>query len=192
MKLKDKTEIGLEKSKNDRWTIRLTSSFPAKDVFDGIVLHYSSELVIIHELRDFQFDGIVAINRKKISKIRDGEFEACENNIIRDSGTIKELSKIQWIKKKDTFRDLISEIMKKKIWPAVEMASKKSNGFYVGPITSVKQNMFSLFCYDAKGKWENEYDLEYNRIGKVEFKSRYTDFFNDFMKRKNPFSKTVD
>lgn len=71
------------------------------------------------------------------------------------------------------------------------MVSKKSKGFYLGPITSVGQNIFSLYCYDAKGKWEKEYGLEYKGIGKVEFQSKYTVNFNNFMVRNNPFPSSL-
>lgn len=68
------------------------------------------------------------------------------------------------------------------------MVSKKSKGFYLGPITSVGEDGFSLYCYDAEGKWEKEYGLEFKGIGKVEFQSKYTENFNGYMVRNNPFS----
>lgn len=186
MNIKEKIQNALIKSKNNHWAIRLKSSFPDKDNFDGIVLHYTPDIIVINEIGDFEFNGIVVLNRNKIVGVRDDAFEECENEIIRDNGSIKELSKLKWIKNISSFQDLLNVIKKKGIWPGVEMASKKSNAFYLGPVTSVGQKDFSLYCYDAEGKWEKEYGLEYKGIGKVEFKSKYTENFNNFMKRNNP------
>lgn len=113
MSIKEKIEQALIKSKSKHWAIRLKSSFPDKDNFDGIVLHYSPEIIVIHEIRDFEFDGIVILNRNKIVGIRDDSFEKCENAIIRNDRTIKDLSKIKWIRNIGNFKSLLTKIIKK-------------------------------------------------------------------------------
>ena len=60
-----------------------------------------------------------------------------------------------------------------------------NSAFYLGPITNVNTKHFSIMCYDAAGKWEKEYQLDYNEVFKIEFDSKYCNHFNSFMKYKD-------
>jgi hypothetical protein len=55
---------------------------------------------------------------------------------------------------------------------------------FIGPITEVGSEQFSLRCYDAAGRWEKVYELRYDEIFRIEFDSQYCNHFNEYMKAK--------
>ncbi|MBK7994094.1 MAG: hypothetical protein IPK14_11925 [Blastocatellia bacterium] len=41
---------------------------------------------------------------------------------------------------------------------------------------------FFLKCYDASGKWEKVYKINYDEVFRIEFDSKYCNRFNHYMK----------
>jgi hypothetical protein len=84
--------------------------------------------------------------------------------------------------------DVIVALMKRDIWPGVEILSgrKKDPVFYLGPITRTTEEGFFLYCYDADGTWEKEYEIDYDEVFKVQFDSRYCNRFNAYMRERVP------
>ena len=83
--------------------------------------------------------------------------------------------------------EVLAEIKRRGIWPAIEILDKKGTVsiFYIGPITRLLENAFFLKCYDAMGKWEKAYELNYNEIFRIDINSRYCKHFNRYMKAKS-------
>lgn len=181
----------IEKSLNEKWMIRIKTSHPDKDAYDGIVVSDKSEFIVINQERDLEFDGIVFLQKKDIVKIRDGKYEKCANKIIRQNGEIEKLSAPDWIAECDTIKDVIKTLKSKDIWPAVEIIdNEKSGSFYLGPIIATGKKIFQLYCYDAAGKWESIYKLPYDEIFRIEFDSKYCNHFNRFMRSKRGNGKS--
>jgi len=44
------------------------------------------------------------------------------------------------------------------------------------------ENSVLSSCYDAAGKWEGAYNIDYKSVFGVEFESRYLNYFNDYMR----------
>ncbi len=150
----------LEQSLKKKWAIRLITKHPDTDEYDAIVLHYTRSVIAIKEYRDFKPDGIMFFPRRVIERIRDDDFEECENKILRMTGDIKEAKKLNWLSKINSLNELFVYCREKKIWPAVETIQDKESALYLGPITKVTPSSISLYCYDATGKWETEYNIK--------------------------------
>jgi len=171
----------LEKSLKKKWAIRLISKHPDSDNNEGIVLTYSRSIIAIREYDSFKPDGILFFARRAIARIRDGEFEECENKLIRMTGDDKAAKKQKWISNINNLKDLFSYCFKKHVWPAIEVVHGKKSSIYLGPITKVTSSSIWIYCYDATGEWEDEYVINNKDVLRVEMFSHYVDTFNKYM-----------
>ena len=64
----------------------------------------------------------------------------------------------------------------------METLYNSESSFYIGPIKSITQEGFKLYCYDATGKWEKEYQFGYEEVKRAEWASKYCIHFNSYMK----------
>ncbi len=76
---------------------------------------------------------------------------------------------------------VLNLMMKKHVWPIIETVQKNRSSLYIGPLTKVDGKEFKIYCYDAKGKWEGNYKLQYQNIFKIEINSKYGRHFNEYM-----------
>ncbi len=175
----------LQKSLDKKWCIHFLTNHPEGDAYDGVVIHLAKSLVVMHEFRDFVADGILVFPRKSVVSVRNGDFEVCENRILKRSGEIKSVKKIDWLKNIHSVKDLLSSLSKRNIWPAIEELKDGKSALYVGPITGIKKNSFMIYCYDAAGNWEDAYDIDYRNVYRIEFNSKYLNYFNEYMRACN-------
>jgi len=171
----------LQKSLDEKWCIRFLANHPDGDAYDGVVIHLAKSFVVVREFRDFVADGILVFPKKSVASIRNGDFEVCENQILRRSGEIKSVKRIAWLKNIDTTKDLLSALSKRKIWPAIEELKDGESALFVGPITAIEKKSFTIYCYDAAGNWKDAYDIDYGSVFRIEFNSKYLNYFNDYM-----------
>lgn len=173
----------IAKSLNDKYCIRFATDHPDDDQYSGIVIHKTNTLVFIYMIDDFEVDGMLVLPRKRITKVRDSEFEECENKIIRANCEIKKIKTPRWLKSIKTIKEYVEYLMKKKVWPIIEVVDSDNNdALYIGPVTSVGKSSFTINSYDATGEWEKEYTLSYSDVFKIEINSRYANHFNNYMK----------
>lgn len=186
-------ENKFNESLKNKWCVRFKTAHPDKDVYDGVIIYNKSEFIVLHEEEGFEFDGFIIIPKKFIKKIRDGKYEKCCNQIIRQNGEIENLSAPDWIASCNNIRQLIKALKSEEIWAGIEIVfnQETKSAFYIGPITRIGTKNFYIKCYDATGKWEKEYKLSYQEIFKIEFDSKYCNHFNKFMKSKEGNGKTT-
>jgi hypothetical protein len=175
------------KSLNEKWCLRLKTKHPDGDDYDGVITHIKQGFIVLREERDFEFDGVIIIPKKFIKGVRDNKYEACANQILHENGAIKKLRSPRWIGSCDALPQVLMTMMKRGIWPGVEIVfdDGKDSAFYIGPITRVEDGRFFLKCYDAAGNWERVYELNYGEVFRVEFDSKYCNYFNAYMKSRN-------
>ncbi len=135
-------------------------------------------------MNNFEFDGIQVFPLCAIKGYRDNKFERCINQILTDNNQIKRFRAPGWVKTCVGFRELASRLYKHDIWPAVEVIFEDDeSAFYIGPVCEVEDDNFSIDCYDAAGQWEDTYKFEFNDVFRMEFGSKYTEHFNNYMRK---------
>jgi hypothetical protein len=165
--------------------IRLLTKHPDGTAFDCIPLSESKSLVIVQEITSFEPDGIVAIPRNWILRIRNGKVEETGNAIIRHDHTITEPSRcFNEFADATTLPQLISRLHDADIWPAIEIISNRTGIVHVGPITNVSDTSFRMHPYSASSDWLEELEIDYGEVFKVEIESLYTAHFNSYMRSK--------
>jgi hypothetical protein len=80
-------------SKNKQHTIRLHTSHPDGDAYDGVVLGISKSIIVFQDTSDFKIEGVSILPRKWLTKIRDSKFEKCYDKILRLHGEMENLNK---------------------------------------------------------------------------------------------------
>lgn len=174
------------KSLDRTWSLRLKTIHPKGDRFDGIVRKIARNFIVMREEEDFEFDGIVVLPKRVIRGVRDGRFERCCNRLLRENEIRNKLRIPAWLDACETLPDVIVALMEREIWPAVEIVygRKRHNVLYLGPITRTTDEGFFLYCYDADGTWEKEYEIDYADLFKIEFDSKYCNRFNAYMRKR--------
>ena len=175
-----------EKSVAGKWCLRFKTKHPDGDNYDGIVTHVKPNFIVMREEADFELDGVIILPKRSIKGFRDDKYDECCNQILRHNGALKKLRPVRWLNSCGTIPQVISAMMRRGIWPGIETLAERDEdwAFYIGPITGVGGEQFSLRCYDAAGRWEKEYELSYDEIFRIEFGSKYCNHFNEYMKAK--------
>lgn len=181
MKVSEKYNQSLEK----KWFIRFKTIHPDGDNCDGIVLAIKRSFLVMKESSDFELDGTIILPKRVVRGYRDSGFERCYNNIIRSNAQINNIAIPDWLHKCSSVREVVFQLKNNDIWPGVEMLfdEGKRSAFYLGPIFEIRVHSFSINCYDATGKWEAVYDLDYDKVFRIEFDSKYCNHFNNYMKK---------
>ncbi len=173
-----------KKSLDEKWCMRFKTRHPEGDKYDGVVLQLTKDLVVLGQERDFEFEGIHVFPRNSIKGYRDNKFDACCNRILSDNGQIKLFQVPSWLSTCESFHQLASMLAERDIWPAVEVVfADGGSALYLGPIVEIKKNHFLLNCYDAAGKWEKVYRIDFDELYRLEFGTKYTGHFNHYMRR---------
>lgn len=174
------------KSLDERRGVHFQTTHPDGDAYRGVVTHLRPGFVVLREEVDFEFDGFLVLPRRSIKSVRDGKYERCANDILRQRGALKRLRPARWLDPCATLPELIAALMRRRVWPAVETlpAPGGESSLYLGPLTGVGGDSFTLWCYDAAGRWEAEYEIGYAEVFRIEFDSRYCRHFNAYMRAK--------
>lgn len=172
------------KSLEQRRVIRLKTIHPKHKAFDGVVLHNGRNFIVLAELAQLEFDGLLVLPKRVISGCRDGAFEEVANQIVHMTGAIKGLKLPAWLGACVTLREALAAVHKRRIWPAVEILYNEDRfaALYLGPFTRISGTRLWQHCYDAAGEWEKEYGYTEYEVFRVELQSRYCRHFNRYMK----------
>lgn len=175
-----------KKSLEQKWLMRFKTIHPDGDAFDGIVIQNKKNFIVVVEFNNLELDGFVLIPKKVISGYRDLKFEICFNQIIRQNKEFGKIKIPQWIDECDSIQEVLLNLEKRKIWPAIEVIFDEDSAFFIGEIQDVQSDLIKFKSYDAAGKWAYVDTLLSEDIFKIEFNSRYCNHFNTYMKNSNP------
>ena len=142
----------------------------------------SSKVVVLATVDNFEFDGYNILTRGRIKGYRNSKYERCSTQILSHNKQLPKMRPPNWVVSIQGIGSAIREIKRHGIWPAIETIYNSESAFYIGPITSISQESFKLYCYDAAGKWEKEYEFGFDEVIRLEWASKYCKHFNKYMK----------
>lgn len=172
------------KSLSEKCVLCFSTTHPDGDRYDGVVAAIKPDFIVVCEEEDWEFDGIQIFPKRAITDIRDGKFEACANRIVRGNKALSKMAIPEWLDACQSLTDVLQAMQQQEIWPAVETLTNNKRDYfmYLGPITKFGEHSFWIRAYDAAGKWETQYEIDYSEVFRIEFGSRYCNHFNDYMK----------
>ncbi len=173
-----------QKSLTEKWCLRIKTRHPQSNNYDGVVMLIKPTFILLYEQYDFEFDGLIILPKKIIKGCRDNKYDKCFNEILRQNGAIKKLRIPAWLTTCQTIPQILTELMTRGIWPGIEhlATDHTETAFYIGSIKDTTKDGIYIYCYDAAGKWEKEYYLNYQNIFKIEINSKYCKYFNHYMR----------
>lgn len=175
-----------QQSKDRCASLRLKTSHPDGDSYDGVVVGNMRRFIVLRAEYGFEFDGLLVFPKKVIKGYRDGKFERCCTQILRNNGQMNRLEPPSWLTQSTSIFHVLRELMHRDIWPAIEVVINdgKESVFYLGPIVYVNEDEVILHGYSADGEWEKSYEISHDEIFRIEFDSKYCNHFNEFIKTK--------
>ena len=184
MSSKKRLERKFLKSLNEQCVLRFSTIHPEGDHYDGIVIAIKPDFIVVCVEQDWEFDGIQFFPKRSIRGIRDGKFEACANQIVRGNNALSQVVLPEWLTECHCLADVLQAMQQQEFWPAVETLADNEQDyiFYLGPITKLGKKSFYIHAYGADGQWEREHEIEHSDVFRIEFRSRYCDHFNNYMK----------
>ena len=172
------------KSMEHKWVIRLKTIHPREKNFEGVVLHNGRNYIVLAEVDQFEFNGLLILPKRVLAGCRDGASEEVANQNVRMNGALQRIKLPTWLGACGTLREALAAVDCKRIWPAVEILynDNRFSALYLGPITRISGTRIWQRCYDAAGEWEREYEYNEREVFRVELQSRYCRHFNRYMK----------
>lgn len=146
----------------------------------GFILKESKKLLMIRQVIDFKFDGILVIDKKEISDCYSSLSDAYQTEILKEFGIYQSVN-----------FDVDYDI---KNWQAFFESSHKDfpycqihhdrlrkNLFYIGKIVQIKKKSLKLHEFSATGNWdEKTTKIAYDHISTCGIGMHYTQVYADY------------
>lgn len=180
----------LHRSLDYQWCVRFVTDILDSDsaestVIDGIVAHIGEDFFALWQESDFEIDGMFFLRPWLIRDIRDDEHDECCNNILRQNGQIERLRLPDWLGECELLSEALQAMMSNDVWPAMVHGDETENLYYIGSILSVSAETICVKCYDAIGNWGGEFELDVERLLRIDLDTRYCKHFNNYIRDKN-------
>ena len=154
--------------------------------FEGVIFEQNEKFILMCDTHDFDYDGLIILRKKDISKIRRSEFDKFVDMVLE-----KEDLKPQFIHNYTeldfhlgTWSKMFGalQIMEKAV--IVDMLYGEDELFQLGSVSKVKPNSVVIDYISASGK----YDLKpvvakFKEITCVRIDSKYADLYYKYAKR---------
>jgi len=170
------------RSKLKHQTLMIYTDHPEGEEYNGIVLGISGSLLVFQDTSEFELEGISILPLAHIVDVRNGWRERVYDKVLLHHDKLSDLNRDTWIRNLSELRDAIIAIKEKDIWPAIEIMDGDDTLLYMGKITDVNAEDFTIYSYDSLGNWERETKIDYEDIFCIQVFNKYTDRFNSYVK----------
>jgi len=144
-----------------RMTLRATLRTPAGTNVFGFPMAVSDDVLLMREICDYQFWGVVAIPRNNIANYRSGRYERFAESILKTEKVASKIGLLKWktpITLKSTFEFLCRFHIDTSVTTGYQAANVEpgEKRFYLGRITSIDDHGLLIRSVDALGKWDRK------------------------------------
>jgi hypothetical protein len=139
-------------------------------VIKGTVVAESENLILIHNVGDFEFDGYVVLRQRDLTQAGTSDWERHEEKIMRAEKLWQNPPKSVRSLPLDDWRALLTAFIGK----TVIIENERKDDFLIGPVVSCDERAVNLHQFDAAGAWENVERMLYRDITCVQFGDRYS------------------
>jgi hypothetical protein len=169
-------------SLQNKYVMEFTPDHPENDHFFGVVTGITEEFFTAQIADDFEFAGTAIVPIARLKAVRFDAGLKCMTRIMQHNGQLQKLKSIAWLSRCQTFAEVVSQLMKRGIWPAVTIVYGKDAWFFIGPLTVAEENGFCIRNYTVSGKWTKPQGLRMQDVTLIEFGSKYGKHFNHYMR----------
>ena len=170
----------LLRSLTERREVRVDRRLDAYGRMGGFVLGLSDELVLLHEIHEFQPDGCRVFRLRDISGVRSGRFERASEQVIEGVGALDRFG-IATMPPLQDMRALLLHLHEQRIPAIVEREPLEGESpwrerFLIGYVTRVGKKRCRIHHFDALGRWKKKPKrIKIKHITCVQLESPYTE-----------------
>jgi hypothetical protein len=166
-----------------RMTLRATLRTPAGTNVYGFPMAVSNDVLLMREIYDYQFWGMVAIPRNNIASYRSGRYERFAETLLKAEGVTAKVGLLKW-KTPMTLKPIFEFLCRLHIGTSVTTEHQAANAasgeerFYLGRILSVDDTGLFIRAANALGKWDRKSTrIDFAQVTQVGFDEPYIRLF---------------
>ena len=181
MKMK-KIEKLLDESKKNRSVI---SAYIGNDksYYNFIVLDRNEEFVLAAKDMDFQVDGYLIVEIRKIRKVIGAKSTKYEQ-IMQAEGVLAALS-VPKVNLK-SYASIFKTFRKSDRLISMDVYSDKyGHYYYIGNVEKVNDKSVFFSFFDADGEWYSPEKIKYKEVDVIHFADRYAEVFSKYVTDRN-------
>lgn len=145
---------------------------------DGAIIAESDQLILLHHLEDFAFDGYTVIRPADVGRRTPSAYNDYTQQLMIQEGT--------WCDPPDWVRELPVtnwETLLRALQPRfVSLEMEPSARFLIGPIREVDAESLLIHHFDAKGEWLNLELVPLEQLSLLNFGNRYITIHAKYIK----------
>ncbi len=142
-------------------------------IIRGTIVTESENLILIHQVDDFQFDGFIVLRKRDLTLAGTSDWERYYEKLIRKEKLWQNPPKSVRSLPLDDWRALLTAFIGK----TVIVENERKEDFLLGPVVSCDERAVNLHQFDAAGAWENVERMLYRDITCVQFGDRYSTIY---------------
>ena len=137
----------------------------------GVVVAESAELLLIHQVDDFQCDGYAIVRQRDVSSRTSGKSNAYCERVMRREGL--------WLPVPRWVRSLPLEdwerLLRALIGRVAIVENERQDDYCIGPVLGLEQRRVWIHYFDSCGKLGEVDRFRLNRLTRVKIATRYSD-----------------
>jgi len=153
--------------------------------FEGFIFEQNRDFVLMNDMRDFDYDGLVVLRKSDIDEIKHTDNEKFFLHILKKEKIKKKIfkkrAKIDF--KLDTMHKMMKQLKKLQIPIICEHLYKKDDLFQIGTIKKVAKKKARMRYFNARGKLDFKLvSVEYKTLTHIRIDSPYANIFYKYVK----------
>jgi len=147
---------------------------------EGIIFEQTDKLILMNDMTDFNYDGLVIIRKKDLSEIKHTDNERFfkkildKENITQKIASNKEQANVILSK----YKELLVQVMVTKQPVIIECKYANDDRFLVGPITKVADKYIEVKYFNSQGQYDlKEVKVKIKDITVLKIDSPYANTF---------------
>ncbi len=136
----------------------------------GVILNdRASALLVVHQERDLQFDGVIVIRRKDVTQLLDRTSRTHERVMRKEKLWV---SPPRWVKRLPTASWGV--LLKAMTGRLVILENERSSEFWLGELMAVSATHADISCLDAELRWTGVQRVPLRAVTLAKFLDRYS------------------
>lgn len=144
----------------------------------GVIVRESTELVLLHQMVDFAFDGYVVVRRKDIVRRVSSPSDEYVAKLMRLEGLWENHADDVKTLPVDSWENLLRQFIGK----VVILECERRDEFYIGPVVSVDEKGVEIHFFDGCGEFMDVEYVPFKRLTIMKFGDRYSTIHAKYLK----------
>ena len=155
------------------------------EYYEGFIFEYNNDYVLMNDMRDFTYDGLVVFKKSDIHEIKHTDYEKFFLHLLEKEKIKKEIYK----KRKDlkfklaSMQEMMENLKSLRIPIICEHLYAKKDLFQIGTIEEVSKKKAQMKYFNARGKFDFKLvPVSYKSLTFIRIDSPYAKIFHKYSK----------